>query len=76
MDSYEHQSEHRKKRRRREILPRPSSARLTFDDSITSDAAILSPQLWQLLHKNKSVNGKSRIYVLHVHIANIARRQD
>lgn len=52
MDSYEHQSEHRKKRRRREVLPRPVSARLTFDDSVAGDAAVVSPALWQLLGKN------------------------
>jgi hypothetical protein len=57
MDSYEHQSEHRKKRRRREVLPRPLSARLTFDDSVSGDAAILSPQLWQLLKKGGILNG-------------------
>lgn len=57
MDSYERQSEHRKKRRRREVLPRPSSARLTFDDSIAGDAAIVSTALWQLLKGGALLNG-------------------
>jgi hypothetical protein len=50
MDSYEQESEHRKKRRRREIAPTPTNARLTFDDSIKGDAAAVSPALWQLLY--------------------------
>jgi hypothetical protein len=57
MDSYEHQSEHRKKRRRREVIPRPVSARLTFDDTLTGDAARVSPSLWQSLALGENKNG-------------------
>ncbi|RMZ81204.1 hypothetical protein DV737_g2689, partial [Chaetothyriales sp. CBS 132003] len=40
MDAYDHESEHRKKRRRRrEIAVQPIRARLTFDDSIKGDDA-------------------------------------
>ncbi|ETN44336.1 uncharacterized protein HMPREF1541_10516 [Cyphellophora europaea CBS 101466] len=60
MDSYEHQSEHRKKRRRREVFPRPISARLTFDDSVAGDVALVSASLWQLLAKNRTEAAPSR----------------
>ena len=58
MDTYEHESEHRKKRRRREIAPTPVNARLTFDDNVKGDAALISPSLWQLLHPAQPLNGK------------------
>lgn len=38
-------SEHRKKRRRREIPPRPVHARLVFDDHVKADGAVLSKGL-------------------------------
>lgn len=60
MDSYEHQSEHRKKRRRREVLPRPVSARLTFDDSVSTNAALVSASLWLQLSKD-ATNGMHRM---------------
>jgi hypothetical protein len=53
MDAYEYESEHRKKRRRREVVARPTAARLTFDDSIKSDVAQVSSSLWHLLIKNR-----------------------
>ena len=59
MDSYEYESEHRKKRRRREVAPRPLAARLTFDDSIKSDAAVVSHSLWQTLNTNQPLPGES-----------------
>jgi transcription elongation factor Elf1 len=55
MDTYEHESEHRKKRRRREIAPKPTSARLTFDDTLKNDIAIVSPTLWPILVEGKLV---------------------
>jgi len=42
-------SEHRKKRRRREIPPRPVQARLVFDDHFKTDGAVLSRGLTALL---------------------------
>ncbi|RMZ84226.1 hypothetical protein DV738_g849, partial [Chaetothyriales sp. CBS 135597] len=50
MDTYDHESEHRKKRRRREIVAQPIRARLTFDETIKGDDAVLSAALWELLH--------------------------
>ncbi|RMD42144.1 hypothetical protein DV735_g2998, partial [Chaetothyriales sp. CBS 134920] len=50
MEAYDHESEHRKKRRRREIAAQPIRARLTFDESIKGDDAVLSAALWELLH--------------------------
>lgn len=35
-------SEHRKKRRRREVPPRPVHARLVFDDQVKADGAVVS----------------------------------
>ena len=49
MNSLEHDLEHPKKRRRREILRRPHAARLVFDDSIKGNAAIVSESLWTQL---------------------------
>ena len=57
MDSYEAESEHRKKRRRREVAPEPVNARLTFDDSLQGDTAVLSSNLWRVLHRNKVFEG-------------------
>ncbi|RMZ88388.1 hypothetical protein DV736_g4381, partial [Chaetothyriales sp. CBS 134916] len=55
MDAYDHESEHRKKRRRRrEIAAQPIRARLTFNDSVKGDDAVLSPALWQLLYSDQS----------------------
>jgi len=45
MGDFDYDSEHRKKRRRREIPPRPVSARLVFDENIKGDAATLSESL-------------------------------
>ena len=61
MDNYEFESEHRKKRRRREVVPKPSPARLTFDDSIKSDVALVSASLWQTLTVNQSLPGKESL---------------
>ncbi|EXJ78213.1 hypothetical protein A1O3_09374 [Capronia epimyces CBS 606.96] len=49
MDSFGHELEHPKKRRRREIFQRPLSARLVFDDTVKGDAALVSESLWTKL---------------------------
>ncbi|KAJ9615571.1 peroxisomal assembly protein [Cladophialophora chaetospira] len=49
MDSFDHELEHPKKRRRRELEPRPLLARLAFDDTIKGDAAIVPQSLWRKL---------------------------
>ncbi len=61
MDTYEHESEHRKKRRRREIAPTPVNARLTFDDNVKGDAALVSPSLWELLLPHHLLDGKQTL---------------
>ncbi|KIX01660.1 uncharacterized protein Z518_09386 [Rhinocladiella mackenziei CBS 650.93] len=53
MDSFEHELEHPKKRRRREILPRPHLARLVFDDTVKGDAALISESLWTKLARRE-----------------------
>lgn len=58
MDSYEYESEHRKKRRRREVSARPIAARLTFDERIISDVAVISRPLWRSLTVNTSLSGR------------------
>lgn len=45
MSDYDMASEHRKKRRRREIAPRPVHARLHFDDHLKGSGALLSAGL-------------------------------
>lgn len=54
MNAYEGESEHRRKRRRREILPRPVLARLVFDDNLKGHAASLSTRLATALNIGKS----------------------
>jgi hypothetical protein len=49
MASLEHELEHPKKRRRREILRMPLSARLAFDDTVQGNAAIVPRSLWTSL---------------------------
>ena len=49
MDSFDHELEHPKKRRRREVERRPLVACLAFDDSIKGDAAIVPQGLWSRL---------------------------
>jgi hypothetical protein len=49
MDSSEHDLEHPKKRRRREIERRPLSTRLAFDDTVKGDAAVVPHSLWTKL---------------------------
>ncbi len=46
---FEHELEHPKKRRRREIERRPLAARLAFDDTVKGDAAIVPQSLWSAL---------------------------
>ena len=58
MDSYGYESEHRKKRRRREVAPKPIAARLTFDDTIKSDAAFIPHALRRSLATDASLSGK------------------
>jgi peroxin-6 len=56
MTSFEHDLEHPKKRRRREIDPRPVSARLAFDDAVKGHAAVIPQRLWtQLLGSNQGM---------------------
>lgn len=45
MTDFNIESEHRKKRRRREIPPRPTHARLILDDRISSSEAWISRPL-------------------------------
>lgn len=45
MSDYDMASEHRKKRRRRELAPRPVHARLLFDEHLKSSGALLSAGL-------------------------------
>lgn len=59
MDTCEYESEHRKKRRRREVAPNPIAARLTFDETIKSDAALISDALWQSLATNVRLSGRA-----------------
>ena len=48
MDShYGPDTEHPKKRRRREIARRPVTARLLFDDHIADETAFVSADIWQ-----------------------------
>lgn len=62
MDSLQHELEHPKKRRRREISQRPLSARLLFDDSVKGDAAIVPESLWtQLVGKKDGMATDSSI---------------
>ena len=49
MDSLEHEFEHPKKRRRREIERRPFTARLAFDDTVKGDAALIPQSIWSKL---------------------------
>ncbi|EXJ88437.1 hypothetical protein A1O1_05367 [Capronia coronata CBS 617.96] len=49
MDSLQHELEHPKKRRRREVQRRPLSARLVFDETVKGSAAFLSESLWAKL---------------------------
>ena len=49
MDSFEHELEHPKKRRRREIERRPLTTRLVFDDTVKADAAVIPQALWTKL---------------------------
>lgn len=46
MDHLDHNLEHPKKRRRREVALRPLTARLLFDESIKGDAAVFAHGLW------------------------------
>jgi hypothetical protein len=46
MDSVDHELEHPKKRRRREIERRPLTAKLLFDDTVKGDAAHFPQSLW------------------------------
>ncbi|KIV95651.1 hypothetical protein PV10_03277 [Exophiala mesophila] len=46
MDQLDHNLEHPKKRRRREIALRPLTARLLFDETIKGDAAVFAHGLW------------------------------
>ena len=55
MDTYEEESEHRKKRRRREVIPQPILARLTFDETLKTESAVVSPSLWRTL-RNRAEN--------------------
>lgn len=45
MSAFEDESDRRRKRRRREILPHLITARLTFDDTLKGHAASLSSTL-------------------------------
>lgn len=49
MGPSEHDLEHPKKRRRREVERRPLAARLLFDESVKGGAAIVSQSLWAQL---------------------------
>lgn len=49
MDNFDHDLEHPKKRRRREVEARPLAARLLFDDTVKGDAALVSQSLWSRL---------------------------
>lgn len=49
MESFDHELEHPKKRRRREISRRPLAARLAFDDSVKGNAALVPESLWAKL---------------------------
>jgi hypothetical protein len=53
MDTLQHDLEHPKKRRRREISQRPLSARLVFDDTVKGEAALVSGSLWPKLAGNE-----------------------
>ena len=45
MTDFDVESEHRKKRRRREVVPQPAHSRLVFDDSLSGDEVRLSRSL-------------------------------
>jgi hypothetical protein len=49
MGPSEHDLEHPKKRRRREVERHPLAARLLFDDTVKGNAAIVSQSLWSRL---------------------------
>lgn len=49
MAHLDHDLEHPKKRRRREIAPRPIVSRLLFDDNVKGDAAVVPEALWTRL---------------------------
>jgi hypothetical protein len=49
MEDYQHQLEHPKKRRRREVERRPLNVKLVFDDTLKGDAAIVPNELWNYL---------------------------
>jgi hypothetical protein len=49
MNGSEHELEHPKKRRRREISRRPLAARLVFDDNLQIPGALVSRGLWERL---------------------------
>lgn len=49
MGPSEHDLEHPKKRRRREVQRIPLTARLLFDENVKGNAAIVSQTLWSQL---------------------------
>lgn len=55
MGPSEHDLEHPKKRRRREVEQHPVAARLLFDDSVKGNAAIVSQSLWSRLAPTEGI---------------------
>lgn len=49
MDTLDHDLEHPKKRRRREVSRRPLVARLAFDENVKGDSALIPESLWAKL---------------------------
>lgn len=64
MSEFDYDSEHRKKRRRREIPPRPVNARLLFDESIKGDAAVVSESLAAALDLRMLFSSEEGVYLL------------
>ncbi|KAK5361749.1 peroxisomal assembly protein [Exophiala xenobiotica] len=64
MASLEHELEHPKKRRRREILRMPVSARLAFDDTVQGNTAIVPRRLWSSLTGTELDNQSSTFIAL------------
>ncbi|KIW83379.1 hypothetical protein Z517_02624 [Fonsecaea pedrosoi CBS 271.37] len=65
MDSLEHEFEHPKKRRRREVERKPLSVRLAFDDTVKTHAALISQGLWSKLTggTNDAHNSTNNLFI-------------
>jgi hypothetical protein len=46
MEDHQHELDHPKKRRRREVERRPLNVKLVFDDTIKGDAAVVPDDIW------------------------------